>query len=114
MRPLSAYKKLKITYSELDNAMKAMGFQSKVQKSEDEVKERLLGRPRFFIVYSDPASSGMLHALIQRPEVELVKLYDIFHITEELYIYEYIKDYDDLAKMVVKNRLAERKATATA
>lgn len=106
------YKNLKVTYAELSRAMKLLGFQSRIEKSKDEVKERLLGKPRYFIVFFNEREMRF-YPVFQQGGDALVDAYDLFHISRQLRDFGYVNDYDDLAKLIEKNRLPEPKmATA--
>ena len=104
-------KKMKVTYGELHHAMENLGFTRKLEKSRDEVKERLLGKPRFFIGYIDK-NGKLFYPLIQRSDNAEVLLKDLFHISRELCEFGFTNDYDDLAKLIEKNREAAQKAAA--
>jgi hypothetical protein len=103
-------KEVKITYAELDRVLKVnYGFSSRVEKSDDEVKERLLGEPRYFICYSDKAGK-LVYALFQKEDETLVKPYDLFHIARVIHDYGYAKKYESLILAIKKQRLPKKAA----
>lgn len=97
-------KKWKVTYAKLHNAMAILGFSSGVEKSKDEIKEMILGKPRYFICYYD-RQGKRFYGVIVSPDDALVSKYDLFHISRQLYEFGYTKDYEALGKQIEKNRL---------
>ncbi len=109
MRPYKAVQKLKITYGELHKAMKNLGFQQRTGKSNDEVKEQLLGKPRYFILYFNETHKRFYPVILSEDEA-MVDPYDLYHISRQLSDFGYIENQDDLIEMIEKNRIAERQA----
>lgn len=99
---------MSITYDEVDAAMERLGFDRKIVKSNDKLKEEILGRPRYFIVYSKEGDKFKCW-LIEKPGSAIVAGHDFAFLSYELASFGYIKDYDDLAKMIEKNRAPKLK-----
>jgi len=102
-------KPVEITYGEVDKIMKSLGFQSRIELSKDEVKERLLGMPRYFIVYFN-REYDPFYSLFLQPEDTLVRPRALFFLILELADFGYIEEQTDFIEMIEKNRLAEKQA----
>ncbi len=105
------HKDMNITYGELNKVMKSLGFQSRVEKSNDELKERLLGHPRYFIMYYDEKGE-LFYPVLVRPDDTPVPLYNLYHIARQLRDFGYTEEFESLAKMVEENRLVGQEAVA--
>ena len=105
------FKKLNPTYRELHQVMDNFGFSRRVEKSKDEVKEKLLGKPRYFIGYFDKKGK-LFYPIIQRSDEEIVALRNLLHISIQLHDFGFTDSYDDLVKLIEKNRQAAQKAAA--
>lgn len=97
----------KITYAEFDKVMKSkFGFESHIEKSDDEVKEQFLGHPRYFICYYDKEGKKV-YGLFQREADAFVTNYDLFHCSRDMYMKGYTKKYEALLVAIEKQRLSK-------
>ncbi len=107
MNVLSVYKNLDITYGELENAMAWLKFQKKIVRSSNTLKEEILGRPIMVIVYFNKKNDPF-YRLVDHEANALVPKDEIVMLSDELYQFGYIKHFDDLAKMIERERLAKQ------
>ena len=92
--------------------MTGLNFKKRVVKSDDGLKEEILGKPRYLIEFYKNREPKPFFAAIQKPEDALVAKHSLAALFFELEAFGHIQDYDDLAKLIEKNRLAEQKSTA--
>lgn len=101
-----------ITYGELTKAMNSLGFKKRIVKSDDILKEEMLGRPRYFIEYYKDEDAKPFFAIFQKHDNSLVAKHSLVALFYELEAFGHIRNFDDLAKMIEQNRLAGQKAQA--
>lgn len=101
---------MEISFEELEKAMIRLGFHKKSERSRNTLKEALLKRPLVEITFFMP-EKNIAYVLYEQPAEVPVPKREIVKISTLLYYHDIIKHFDDLAKMVEKERLKQQ-ATA--
>ncbi len=104
MKLLGVYKNLNITFGELDAAMQSLNFKKRLERTKYSFKEEFFGKKIWIAVFFNE-QSDRFYRLTQQPANELVPKHEIVKISDQLYQLGFIKDYDDLAKLIEKNRV---------
>lgn len=108
---LGVYKNLDITFKEMDEAMARLKFQKKVVRSNDTLKEEILGRPIMVVIYFNKKDNPFYEIYERSPE-DYVPKYQIASLSDWLYQLGYVEHHDDFVKTIEKERLSKRSKPA--